>query len=110
VQAGLDYLDAIGESLALYRERDLAHPGLLIRLVNLLLIRNLALGPWVHTSSDCRLLAPARLPADVSVRGSVVAREQRGGHDRVRYRALVLADDVPVLSSDHTAIYRLGSP
>jgi hypothetical protein len=108
VQANLDYLAAIDEPLALYREQSLAHPGLLLRLVNLLLMRNVALGPWVHTSSSCRLLAPARLPAEMTVRGAVRERWQRGGHDRVRYDALVLADGVPVMATDHTAIYRLA--
>lgn len=108
VQAGQDYLDAIGEPVALYREQSLAHPGLLLRLVNLLLMRNVELGPWVHTSSSCRLLAPARLPAEMTVRGTVRETEQRGGHDRVRYDALVLADGVPVMAVDHTAIYRLA--
>jgi hypothetical protein len=107
VQEGLDYLDAIGEPAALYREQSLAHPGLLLRLVNLLLMRNVELGPWVHTSSSCRLLGLARLPAEMSVRGTVRERFERGGHDRVRYDAVVLADGVPVLTADHTAIYRL---
>lgn len=109
VQEALSYLDAVGEPVPLYREQSLAHPGLLLRLVNLLLMRNVVLGPWVHTSSSCRLLGPARLPAVMTVRGTVTERFQRGGHDRVRYDALVLADDVPVLTSDATAIYRLGS-
>lgn len=109
VQAGLDYLDAVGEPLALYREQSLAHPGLLLRLVNLLLMRNVELGPWVHTSSSCRLLGLARLPAEMTVRGVVRDVGERGGHDRVRYDAVVLADGVPVLAAEHTAIYRLGA-
>jgi acyl dehydratase len=104
----LEYLDAIGEPLSLYREQSIAHPGLLLRLVNLLLMRNVALGPWVHTSSRCRFLGLATLPADVVVRGTVTEVFRRGGHDYVRYDALVLADDRPVLEVDHTAIYRLG--
>ncbi len=108
VQEGLAYLDAIGEAVPLYRVQSLAHPGLLLRLVNLLLMRNVELGPWVHTSSSCRLLGPARLPATMTVRGAVRERCERGGHDRVRYDAVVLADGIPVMTADHTAIYRLG--
>ena len=103
------YLDAIGEPLPLYREQSIAHPGLLLRLVNLLLMRNVALGPWVHTASRCRFLGLATLPADVVVRGTVTEVFRRNGHDYVRYDALVLADDRPVLEVDHTAIYRLGA-
>jgi hypothetical protein len=109
VADGLAYLDAVDEPVELYRERSLAHPGLLLRLVNLLLMRNVALGPWVHTQSRCRLLGLARLPAEMVARGRVVERYRRGGHDRVRYRALVLADGAPVLAADHFAIYRLGT-
>jgi acyl dehydratase len=102
------YLDAIAEPVPLYRDQAVAHPGLLLRLVNLLLMRNVALGPWVHTSSRCRFLGLASLPAEMAVRGTVTELFQRGGHDYVRYDALVLADDRPVLEVDHTAIYRLG--
>ena len=104
----LDYLDAVDEPSPLYRDQGLAHPGLLLRLVNLLLMRNVALGPWVHTSSSCRLHAPAPQPALMQVRGVVTELFERGGHAYVRYDALVLADGIPVMSVDHAAIYRLA--
>lgn len=103
------YLEAIAEPLELYREQALAHPGLLLRLVNLLLMRNVALGPWVHTASRCHLLAPARLPAQIAVHGTVTEVYEKKGNGYVEYDALVLADDVPVMAVEHTAIYRLGS-
>jgi hypothetical protein len=34
---------------------------------------------------------------------------RRGRHDEVRYDALVLAGDEPVLQVHHTALYRLGA-
>ena len=102
------YLDAIGEPLTLYRERSLAHPGLLLRLVNRLLMRNVALGPWIHTSSDCTFLGPARLPAEMIVHGRGTGVGRRGAHDEVRYDALVLAEGNPVLHVHHTALYRLA--
>jgi hypothetical protein len=108
VADNLAYLDAVAEPVALYRAEAVAHPGLLLRLVNLLLMSNVALGPWVHTSSSCRLLGVCRLPAQVTVRGTVTDVFQRNGHDYVRYDALVLADGSPVLEVDHTAIYRLA--
>jgi hypothetical protein len=103
------YLDAIGEPLPLYRERSWAHPGLLLRLVNKLLMRNVALGPWIHTSSDCHLLGVARLPALMTVHGCVTDVGRRGRHEEVRYDAVVLADDEPVLHVHHTALYRLST-
>lgn len=103
------YLDAVGEPLTLYRERSWAHPGLLLRLVNTLLMQNVALGPWIHTASRCRFLGVAHLPALMAVHGRVTAIGRRGGHDEVRYDALVLADDEPVLHVHHTALYRLAT-
>ena len=108
VADNLAYCDAITEPVALYRSEAVAHPGALLRLVNLLLMSNVALGPWVHTSSSCRFLGLARLPAQLTVRGNVTEVFQRNGHDYVHYDALVLADDKPVLEVDHTAIYRLS--
>ncbi len=71
-------------------------------------MRNVALGPWIHTSSSCRLLAVATLPAHLTVHGTVTDRYDRNGHAYVRYDALVQAHGSPVMTADHTAIYRLG--
>jgi acyl dehydratase len=103
------YVDAVGEPLTLYREKSWAHPGLLLRAVNSLLMQNVALGPWIHTASRCRFLGVAHLPAQLAVHGQVTAVGRRGGHDEVRYDALVLADDEPVLHVHHTALYRLAT-
>src|SRR2546423_1583722 len=49
---GADYLDAVGDDLALYRGPDaIAHPGWLLSLANYVLAANVALGPWIHTAS-----------------------------------------------------------
>jgi acyl dehydratase len=103
------YLDAIGEPHPYYRDEAVAHPAGLLRLVNLILMSNVELGPWIHTASDCRLLAPARLPALLSVRADVTELFERNGSSYLRYDALVLADDTPVMDVAHTAIYRLGT-
>jgi hypothetical protein len=103
------YLDAIGEPLALYRDNAWAHPGMLIKAVHRLLTRNVALGPWIHTASDCRLLGVAPLPAVVTSHGRVTHVGRRGRNDEVRYDALVLADGEPVAHVHHTALYRLGT-
>ncbi len=103
------YLDAVGEPLALYRDDAWAHPGMLVKAVHRLLTRNVALGPWIHTASDCRFLGVARLPAVVTSHGRVTHVGRRGANDEVRYDALVLADGAPVLHVRHTALYRLGA-
>jgi acyl dehydratase len=102
------YLDAIGEPHPFYRSAAVAHPAGLLRLVNLVLMSNVELGPWIHTASDCRLLAPARLPATLAVDADVTELYERNGSSYVRYDAVVRCDDQPVMDVAHTAIYRLG--
>lgn len=101
------YLDDIRETLPLYRNRDVVHPGLVLRLVNAALMGNVALGPWIHTASACRLLSPARIGERVEVRSVVTQVFERNGHAYVRYDALVLAGDRSVAQVDHEAIWRL---
>ena len=102
------YLEGIGETLSLYRDAGLVHPGAQLRIVNELLMRNVALGPWIHTASSCRFLAEPKLGSALRAHGIVTECFERNGHRYVRYDALVLSDDLPVMEADHTAIYRLG--
>ena len=101
-----EYVDGIGDPLPLYR--DVVHPGLLLRLVNLALMSNVELGPWIHTASDARFLSSARVDEDVEVRSRVRELFTRKGHDYVQYDALVLAAGRPVVEVDHEAIWRLA--
>ncbi len=106
--AAAQYVRDVGEPLPLYREAGLLHPGLLLRLVNLALMTEVELGPWIHTASACRFLALPVVPATASVRSVVTAVARRGAHEQVTYDAVVLCDGVPVLEVAHTALYRLG--
>src|SRR4051794_23000365 len=63
------YLDGISEPHALFRVDGVVHPGALLRMVNDVLMQNVDLGPWIHTSSDCRFLAPARVPSTLHCHG-----------------------------------------
>ena len=100
------YLAGIDEELPLFEK--IAHPGALLRLVNELVVHNVELGPWIHTSSDCRFLALAHLPGVLHADGIVTELYERNGHHYVRYDALVRCDGLPVALVDHTAIYRLA--
>lgn len=99
------YRAGIDEALPIFEK--VAHPGALLRLVNELLVHNVALGPWIHTSSDCRFLGHASLPGVLHADGIVTEVYERNGHHYVRYDALVSCDGTPVAFVDHTAIYRL---
>jgi acyl dehydratase len=100
------YLEGISESLPLYEK--FVHPGALLRMVNAVLFRNVVMGPWIHTGSDCRLLAPAPVGSELTGFGVVTDRYERNGKSWVRFDALVVADGEPVALVDHTAIYDLG--
>jgi hypothetical protein len=101
------YLDGIGETHPLFRSDGLVHPGALLRMVNNVLMQNVALGPWIHTASDCRFLATARVPCTLHCHGVITECFEQNGNAYVRYDALVTADGQPVAEVDHTAIYRL---
>ncbi len=88
---------------------DVLHPGVLLRVVNLALMRNLDLGPWIHTASDAVVRAPAPVDLPLEVRSVVRATSVRNGNDEVRYDALVLSGGTPVLQVAHTALFRLRS-
>jgi acyl dehydratase len=102
------YLEGVGDDLALYRR--FVHPGALLRMVNAVLFRNVALGPWIHTGSSLRFLAPAAVPTTLVGQGVVTDRWERNGRSWVRFDALVLAGERPVVHVQHTAIYDLGRP
>jgi acyl dehydratase len=101
-----DYVRRVGDGHPLYAQ--LVHPGLLLRLVNLALMSNVSLGPWIHTASDCRFLGLARVGQQLSVRSHVREVFECKGHSYVAYDALVLADGEPVAEVDHEAIWRLS--
>jgi acyl dehydratase len=103
------YLDGIGEQDPLYQDLGCVHPGAVLRVVNALLMRNVALGPWIHTASECRFLGRAPVPGLLRCHGSVSECFERNGNAYVRYDALVVGDDGPVAEVDHTAIYRLAA-
>ena len=101
------YLHGIGETLPLYQR--FVHPGALLRMVNAVLFRNVAMGPWIHTGSSCRYVAAAPVPTTLTAHGVVTDRYERNGKSYVRFDALVLAGERPVVEVDHVAIYDLGA-
>ena len=100
------YLDGIGDTLPLYKQW--VHPGALLRMVNAVLFRNVAMGPWIHTASSVRFIEPAPVPTELTGYGVVTERYERNGKSWVRFDALVLAGERPVVEVDHLAIYDLG--
>ncbi|MCL2427797.1 MAG: hotdog fold thioesterase [Alphaproteobacteria bacterium] len=100
------YLSDLRETETLYTREGIAHPGLILRLCNWALSHNVVLGPWIHTGSVVRHLGIARIGETLTARARVTDNDDRKGHQFVDLDVLVLADERPVASVQHTAIWR----
>lgn len=101
-----EYLRDAREELPLYEREGVAHPGWVLRLANTTLAANVVLGPWIHVGSEVTHHGCITDGAKVACRGSVTAEYERKGHQFVELDLLVLADEAPVATIAHTAIYR----
>lgn len=99
------YLVDIREELDVYPTRRIAHPAWVLRLANYVLSGNVVLGPWMHVGSRVAHHGTVADGAKVSCRGRVADEYERKGHRFVDLDLLVVADDRPVASIAHTAIY-----
>ena len=88
----------------------LAHPGLLLRQANRALSENVALGPWVHVSSDVAHSDLARAGDGLETRGRVARLYERKGRGWVDLDLLIVAGGGrPIARIRHTAIYRMSA-
>lgn len=101
------YLRDVRETDGLYSREGLAHPGTVLRMCNLALLRNVLLGPWIHVGSAVRNFGAARVGETLAARPRVAGNYERKGHLFVELDVLVLSDGArPVAQVLHTAIYR----
>lgn len=84
----------------------LAHPAILLALANEILVCNYHLGPWIHSSSEVRNLAPARDGERLQVRGKIVDAYERKGHEFVFLDVAILSGGRPLSRIRHTAIWK----
>jgi acyl dehydratase len=102
------YLADIGETLPLFEERRIAHPGWLVRLGNTILASNVLLGPWIHVESEVQHYSLVRDGESVAARGRVREVFERKGHQFAALDVLVVANgERPVMHILHTAIYQV---
>jgi acyl dehydratase len=100
------YLDDIHETLPLYRQEGVAHPGWLISLANYVLSSNVRLGPWIHVESTVSFSSLVHDGDRVSTRALVEEVTERKGHKFVTLDVAVIANDTEaVMHARHTAIY-----
>ena len=89
-----------------------AHPGLLLRQANRALSENVALGPWIHVSSDVAHCGSGagRGPAR-DARPRRARLYERKGRGWVDLDLLIVAGGArPIARIRHTAIYRMSAP
>lgn len=106
--------DQYRDDLPLYRHGEAGvgpprlHPAYLLHAANRLLVANVALGPWIHTASTVRHLAPLDPSRRHRLRGRVAESQRRRGRDQVALE-LVLVEQGrgPVAALLHSAIVRL---
>jgi acyl dehydratase len=104
------YLDDIEEGQPLFRTASpfggpLVHPGWYLHAANRVLSENFALGPWIHTRSEVRHLAPALARGVYRGYGQITAAFEKRGHEYVTADVLIVdGDERPVARVLHTAI------
>jgi acyl dehydratase len=100
------YLTDVRETLPIYAQEGLGHPGLFQRVMNKVLVDNAILGPWIHVGSRMQLLAVAKAGDELTARAKVTANYEKKGHRFVELDALVVANGTPVAHCWHIAIYQ----
>ena len=99
-------VEEFAETLPIFRGSEaVCHPSTLLKLANEILIRNVALGPWIHTASRCLHFG---LPIDgesLSIRAKVLDSVQKRGHEMTTLDVGIFgANDRPILRVTHKAI------
>jgi acyl dehydratase len=104
------YLDDIDSHDPLFREGSpfggpLVHPGWYPGAANRMLSQNFRLGPWIHTRSEIRHLAPAMAGGTYHAYGRIIDAFEKRGHEYVTADVLIAdAGNQPVARITHTAI------
>jgi hypothetical protein len=103
----VDYLAEIGESLPLYADHRIAHPGWLLRDANRVLSANVRLGPWIHVESVMQHHGVVDDRDSISARARVTREWERKGHRFVELDVGVFDNGERLVAAVvHTAIYR----
>ncbi len=107
--ADATFLDNVQDTLPLYCGADaLCHPAFWPAQANEILMRNVALGPWIHTASTVRHYALARAGERLSLRGRVQQAFEKRGHEIVVLDLALFGEAERALAHiNHSAIIKL---
>lgn len=98
------------DDLAVYAAGKVVHPACLLRLCNFTLIRNLVLGPWIHTASQVQNFSTVPVGAPIQARSRIRSNYERRGHFMVDVDVhLVVNGEYVACAVTHSAIYRTRS-
>jgi acyl dehydratase len=101
-----EYLKDVRDTLPLYTDERVAHPGWLLRMANYALSHNVRLGPWIHVESRMQFHGAVTDGDHLSVRSRVTRLTERKGHRFVDLDVFfVVNDDRVAATVAHTAIY-----
>ncbi|WP_407181069.1 hypothetical protein [Bradyrhizobium sp. STM 3562] len=104
--AAKNYLADIRETDPIYLRESLAHPGMLQKVMNRVLVDNAILGPWIHVGSRMQLLSAGNAGDEITARAKVIGNYEKKGHRFVELDALVIANGAtPLAHCWHIAIY-----
>jgi len=100
-------LAGLSENHPIYAAEKLAHPCYILHVMNRVLMDNAILGPWIHTSSTVRFIAPAAATDGLMACAAVTGNYEHKGHKFVELDGLVVANsDTPIAHCQHAAIYQ----
>ncbi|HMV51575.1 MAG TPA: hypothetical protein PKD31_27785 [Blastocatellia bacterium] len=104
------FLENMVDDSPLYRGTNaVCHPAFWIAQANEVLMRNFALGMWIHTASKTRHLALAKEGERLSLRGRIIDAFERRSHELVTADLVIFGEaERAIARIKHTAIIRLG--
>jgi len=101
------YLTDVGETLAIFENETIVHPGWILRMANRALSHNVRLGPWIHVGSTIHNLSLPRYGDHLMARAKVVRNYEHKAHLFIDLDVLIAREDgTGLIQIDHTAIYR----
>ena len=81
----------------------------ILQFSNELLVRNFALGPWIHVSSDVSNWSAPRIGDQISAHARIHDRFDRMGHEFISVDVVLMANRARLIQTvRHTAIYRIA--
>ena len=103
-ESGLRFAKGLEDDHEIYTRA--AHPAWILRQANIAIDKNLAVGPWIHVSSEVHFLGHVLSGETFQVRTQAVKLYEKNGHDYGDFDVAIVTDRT-VMRISHHAIYRM---